>query len=127
MTTLIDQQVRRQKALRAAQPIEPTQLGTSAATIYTARADSDFLISHLWVANVTGGAVTYTLYFVPSGGTAGTGNAAVFQGSLAANAREVVEVAVNHRIPSGATVQALCSSANAVNIGGWGFDIEADQ
>jgi hypothetical protein len=115
-----EQQARSQLILP--KPIAVTPLGTTASVIYTADAVADFWIVHLWVTNTTGSAVTYTVHFVPPSGTAAVGNRAVSAKSLAANTSEVIDVAVNHRIAAGSTVQALCSSANAVNIGGWGYD-----
>lgn len=122
----VDQQQRRLPSLRTAQPIEPVSLTTTIATVIAAKADADFLVSHLWVANVTGLAATYTLHFVPSGGTASTANMVAFQTSLGANASAIVDVAINHRLPEGASIQALCSTANAINIGGWGYDQRGD-
>lgn len=124
--TLVDQQVRRQSSLRAAQPIEPVQLQTTVSTLYTAKDDADFWIQHLWAANVTGGALTLTLYFVPDGGTAGAANTAMATVSIAANTSVVLDVAVNHRLPVGASLQALCSSNDGINIGGWGYDQTGD-
>lgn len=119
---LVDQQTRRQPSLLTAQLIEPMALGTSATVIYTAKADADFWVKHLFAANATGGAVTYTLYFVPSGDTAATANTVIFQRSLAANTSEVIGIAVNHRLPEGASIQALASAGASINIGGWGYD-----
>lgn len=113
---------RRQPSLLTAQPIAPVQVQSTATTIYTAKDDADFWIKHLWVANVSAGATTFTLYFVPSGGSPGTSNTVIYQKSLAVNVSEVVDVAVGHRLPEGASIQALCATNNDVNIGGWGYD-----
>lgn len=103
-------------------PLAITPLQTTASIIYTADPVADFWIVHLWVANTTGGAVTYSLHFVPPSGSVAVANAAVLSRSLAANTSEVVDVAVNHRIPAGSTIRALCGVNNAVNLGGWGYD-----
>lgn len=116
-----EQQPRAQ--LRLPKPFIITPLQTTVSTVYTADAVADFLIEHMWVSNITGGALTYTIYFVPPSNSASTINAAVVGKSLAANTSELVTVAVNHRIPAGSTIQALCSSNNGINLGGWGSDI----
>lgn len=108
--------------LRAPQIIDPTSLTTSAATVFTVGDNEDFDITHLWVANVTGSAATYTIHIVPDGGSAATTNAVVFQKNLAANTSEVVEVLVGQTVPPGATIQALTGTNAAINIGGAGFE-----
>ena len=63
----------------------PAYLASSVADIYTPAASTIYtVIRHIHVANVTGGAVTFTLYV---GGTAGsTGGTELFKGySVAAN------------------------------------------
>lgn len=118
---LVDQIGRRRASLLTAQMIEPTTLGTTAVSVYTAKADADFAIQHLAASNITGSAQTFTLYFVPDGGAAGTGNT-VLQKSLAANEALVIDIAKGHRLPEGASIQAFAGNASAVNIFGWGYD-----
>ncbi len=63
----------------------PAYLASSVADVYTPAASTIYtVIRHIHVANVTGGAVTFTLYV---GGTAGsTGGTELFKGySVAAN------------------------------------------
>jgi hypothetical protein len=117
-----EQTVRRLPSLLTAKPIRPVQIQTTATTIYTAVADADFWIVHLWAANVTAGSTEYTLYFVPSGGAAATSNTVVFQRTLPAKTSEIIDVAINHRISEGDFIQAICTTNNDVNIGGWGYD-----
>lgn len=119
---LVDQIGRRQPSFLTAQMIEPTTLGTSASTIYTAKSDADFWIKHLVASNTTGLAQTFTLYFVPDGGTAGPSNTVCFQKALAANEALVIDIAKDHRLPEGASIQALAGAVSSVNIFGWGYD-----
>jgi len=121
-----EQQTRRQGSLQSAVMLPLTALQTTASTLLTVRDGVDLWLNHLWVANTTGGAVTYTLYFVPPSGSPATANAAVFARSLPANTPELVEVAINHRLGPGSTIQALCSSNNAINMGGWGYFIQGE-
>lgn len=118
----IDTQQRRQSSLLTAKPIEPVQVQATATTIYTAPDDADFWITHIWAANVSGASTTYTVYLVPNGGTAGTSNTVIHQRTLAANATEIIAPLVNHRMPEGSFIQALCGTNDDVNIGGWGYD-----
>ena len=118
----IESAERRQPSLLTAKPIEPIQIQSTATTIYTAQTDADFWVVHLWAANVTAASTTYTLYFVPSGGSAGTSNTVIYQRTLGAYSTEVISPAINHRIPPGAFIQALCSANDDINIGGWGYD-----
>jgi hypothetical protein len=63
----------------------PAYMGSSVADIYTPPASTIYtVIRHIHIANVTAGAVTFTLYV---GGTAGsTGGTELFKGvSIAAN------------------------------------------
>ena len=116
-----EQQPRAQ--LRLPKPFTITPLQTTASIIYTADPVADFLIEHMFATNTTSGAVTYTIHIVPASGSVLTSNAIVVAKSLAANTSELVTVAINHRIPAGFTIRALCSSNSAVNLGGWGSDI----
>ena len=89
---------------------------------YVATEGQTVFTTPTYVLGVNGVAVTYSLYFVPDGGSAGASNLAIDQRTIGGGASEVIDIAVNHRIPPGAKIQALCSSANGVNIGGWGYD-----
>ena len=60
-------------------------LTTSAVTLYTTPANVRANMQDIVIANTTNGALTYTIYLVPSGATAGTANALFYQVSLAAN------------------------------------------
>lgn len=90
---------------------EPAQLTTSAATYYTAA--GTLRDGRLLLANTTGGAVTYTVYVVPSGGSAGDSNAIVKGKSLGAN--DFVEIDLP-RMKSGDFVQALASAGTSITI-----------
>jgi hypothetical protein len=63
----------------------PAYLSSSVADIYTPPASTIYtVIRHIHVANVTGGAVTFTLYVGATGGS--TGGTELFKGySVAAN------------------------------------------
>jgi len=96
-------------------------LPASVGVLYTAPAalaNSVALLTSLVLANVTAGAVTITLYNVPSGGSPATSNAVMYQVSIPANTtwigRYPGEGALT--MPGGSTLQGLASAANSVTI-----------
>lgn len=121
-----EQSNRRQASLQTPITLAITPLQTTASTLLTVKAGFDFIIRHLWVVNTTGGAITYTLHFVPASGSPATANMAVAAKSLSANTSELVTVAVNHRLRPGESIQALCGTNNAINMGGWGHYIQGE-
>lgn len=67
----------------AFQNITPTKLGQSAittgvTTLYTVPASTRTLLKEFSVANTTGADIDVRVFLVPSGGTAGTGNAFLY-------------------------------------------------
>ena len=72
------------------QNVTPVQLGqaaitTSATTLYTVPSLTRTYLKDINICNTTGSPVTVNVYLVPSGGSAGTGNALLFGLSVAAN------------------------------------------
>jgi hypothetical protein len=113
--------------LRRQQPIGTTQLQTTVSTLYTAPATFDFLIRHLWAANIDSSARTVTVYLVASGGTASDANAICKGYSIAANTTVRLDFIAGQTFGSlmqpGMTLQALASVADTVNMGGWGQEV----
>lgn len=93
-----------------------SQLTTSAATYYTAPANTKARIDNLTLTNTTASAVTATVHLVASGGSASASNTIVSARSLAPGESYVVPGAINQWILAGGTIQALASSATAVTI-----------
>ena len=95
-------------------------LPASVGTLYTAPqalGNSIALPESIVVANVTGSAATFTLYSVPSGGSAATSNAVFYQVSVPANTTWVGRYPGGAWVmPGGSTLQGLASSASAVTI-----------
>jgi len=72
------------------QNVIPIQLGQAAitgsvATLYTVPTATRTYLKDINICNTTGGAITVNVYLVPSGGSAGTGNALLYGLSVAAN------------------------------------------
>ena len=67
----------------AFQNITPTKLGqaaitTGVTTLYTVPASTRTLLKEFSIANTTGADINVRVFLVPSGGTAGTGNAFLY-------------------------------------------------
>jgi hypothetical protein len=74
----------------AYQNIVPTKLGqaaitTGVTTLYTVPASTRTLLKEFSIANTTGAAINVRVFLVPSGGSAGTGNAFLYDVSVPAN------------------------------------------
>jgi hypothetical protein len=112
---------------RRQQPISLTTLTTTAQTLYTASELYDFMIRHLWAANITGGAVTITLYLVADGGSAADSNAICKGYSIAANTTARLDFIAGTEFGSlmqpGMMLQALASANSSINMGGWGQEV----
>lgn len=74
-------------------PIQPIAITASLQTLYTASANTANILTgyataelkSLSITNTTGSAITFNVYIIPSGGTAGTGNAYFYGMPIAAN------------------------------------------
>jgi len=118
------QELENRTQLRIPKPLGVTQLQTTVTTIYTAGDAADFEIGGLIASNVTGGASTITIYFVPPAGTAGTANAVAVAVALAANSVTRLSQFDGMILRPGAFIQALCGANDAVNLTGWGYDYQ---
>ncbi len=102
--------------------ITATVIG-SAQTLFTVRDNTAFEIKRLCVANVTGSAATLSLYSVPSGGTAGAGNAELVGYSIAANTSVDLTEIVGGLYAAGTTLEAFSNTNGALTIHGWGDEV----
>jgi hypothetical protein len=98
--------------------IPAAQLTTSAATYYTSPAGTVSTIGNLSLTNTSASPVSVTLYNVPSGGTAGTGNILLPAFTLSGGQPYVPPVAIGLQLAPGATLQALAGTASVINIQG---------
>lgn len=97
--------------------INGSQLTGAAAVYYTVPALTTSVIKALSICNTTAGAITVTIYLVPSGGSAGVTNAITSGLSVAANATYVCPEAVNQVLEAGGTIQALGANLTIVASG----------
>jgi hypothetical protein len=95
----------------------PTVLTTSAATLYTVPATPVTTIlknAVLYFSNTTGAAQTITVYYVPSGGTAGVGNAITV--TLTINPAAAPTALPVSDLLAGSTIQALASANTSITV-----------
>lgn len=96
-------------------PAIPKQLaqaaiGTTIATAYTAPASPGYtILKEINIVNTGTAAATVRVHVVPSGGTAGTANATLYDWSV--DAKGLFVHVYDMIIPAGATIQLLASAA----------------
>lgn len=91
-----------------------TQLGTSAAALYTAPANTRAVVKKATFTNTSAGAVTFTVYRVASGGSPGDANTIIKAKSLAANESYTCPELSNQVIGPGDSIQALASAGTSI-------------
>jgi hypothetical protein len=101
----------------------PTTLGTSAAALYTVQAPSaNAVTKQIIVANYSANSANVSLYFVPSGGTAGNGNLIVPSVAIASNS--TITLDLTQVLNVGDAIWGLSSSATALNIMMSGYEVQ---
>jgi len=83
-------------------------------TVWTVYRDRVLTVGMVHLANVTAGAITVQLHYVPDGDVAAVANAVLYNFSVAANDFE--ELNIGHLLLAGTAIVATCSADNAVNI-----------
>ena len=89
---------------------------TSAAAYYTAAAAVKARIDACVVTNYSGTAATFSVWLVPTGGSADDTNIIVKTRSIAAGASGRVFEAIGQWIEGGGTIQMLASANSAITI-----------
>lgn len=110
-------------ATRVVKMVTGNQLTTSVATYYTSPSNTQCVIRKLSFCNTSAGAVTVTVYLVPSGGTAGASNTLHSAKSLAAGETWSSPDAEGQVLGSGATLQMLASAATSITCIATGMEI----
>ena len=103
--------------------ISAAQLTTGATTYYTAPANTSCIIRKITFMNTTAGAITVTVYLVPSGDTAGDDNTIAKTYSIAANTAWSCPDVEGHVLVAGDFVQALASAGTSITIIGSGTEV----
>lgn len=102
--------------------ISPQQLTDATATYYTST-NVTTRIDKLSLTNTTAGAVTATIYLVPSAGTAGDSNTITWAKSIQAGETWNCPDAVGQILASGGTIQAKASANTSLTISAAGVTI----
>lgn len=89
-------------------------LTASFQTVLTVNASLSLTVKMMHLVNTSGSAVTVRICYVPSGGTANVGNAALWDFSLPAN--DFMEFGEGHELEGGTTIQASAGIADVVNL-----------
>ncbi len=88
-------------------------LGTSLAAVITAPANSQVTVKRAVFANYTGGAVSFSVSRVASGGSA---LVIIPSRSIAAGATDLAPELANMVLNAGDVIQALASAATSINV-----------
>ena len=102
--------------------VDGSQLTASAATYYTAPANTFATISACTLTNTTAGAITATLHLVPSGGSATTSNCILSARTIAAGESYNVGSAIGQTLLAGGTLQGLAGSATSITLVASGYE-----
>lgn len=102
--------------------VNGSQLTTSAATYYTVPANTITTISACTLTNTTAGAVTATVYLVPSGGSAGVGNCILSARVIAAGESYNVGSAIGQTMQAAGTLQALAGAGASITLVASGYE-----
>lgn len=95
--------------------VSGSQIAASNTTYYTAT-NVRARIDKCTVTNTTAGAVTFNLYLVPSGGSAGVTNQIVDTKSVGVDETYVVSEAIGHWLDVGGFISAGASAATSLTL-----------
>lgn len=102
--------------------VNPTQLGTSASTLYTAGTGVKATVKEIMISNVSGGTQSLSLHFVPSGGIASSANLMI--PALAISPTSLLTIDLNQVLNAGDTIQAFATATTSINVMISGFEAE---
>jgi hypothetical protein len=88
----------------------------SATPEYIAPSSTNTIIDKFTATNVTGGAVTLTIYVVPNSGSPSASNTILPALSIAANTAVEIDVLKNHIISTGSTIQVMAGASSSIVI-----------
>ena len=97
----------------------PSQLGTSAATLYTVPGSTTTILKQVALCNTASSARTVSIYLVPSGGSAGVTNAVLYDVSV--DAKSTTFVNLSAVMATGDILQGSASVASSVTIHSFGI------
>ena len=89
-------------------PLARVPMSTSTAILYTVNPGLQFTLNDIEICNTATTSATFTIYLVPSGGSASTGNALFYNAPIPGNT--LVQWTGNQVLTAGGTIQALASA-----------------
>lgn len=98
----------------------PTALGTSPSTLYTTPASTKATVKQIILVNTTSTAQSASVYFVPTGGSAGVANQVVPSVTIAPNQMQIIDL--NQVLSAGDFISASASAASSITIHASGFE-----
>lgn len=102
----------------------PTQLGTSASSIYTASgAGTTIAVKQIMVANVSASSVNFSMHVIPTGGIAGSTNLMVPAVAIAPNSFIVIDL--DQILTNGDSLSAFASATASINVMVSGYEVVA--
>lgn len=102
--------------------VNPTQLGTSASTLYTVGTGVRATVKEIMISNVSGGTQSLSLHLVPSGGIASSANLMI--PALAISPTSLLTIDLNQVLNAGDTIQAFATATTSINVMISGFEAE---
>jgi len=103
--------------------VDGSLVATSATTYYTAPASTKAVIRNLAFTCQSTNAQWVHVYLVPSGGTAGTGNAIANARAIAPNETWVCQAAVGQVLEAGGMLQCTAGTSSSVAVVASGVEI----
>ena len=91
-----------------------TGLTASAATLYTVPASTTTTVKTILLSNYTATDRAVTIYLVPNGGTAASGNTILGAVNVPANTTTTIDTAI--MMPTGAFLSGYASATSSVNV-----------
>lgn len=104
--------------------VNPTQLTTSASTIYTvAGVGVSVAVKQIMLSNVSGSSANFSMHIIPSGGIASASN--LMSPAVAIAANSFITIDIDQVLVTGDVISAFSSSAGALNIMVSGYEVVA--
>jgi len=97
----------------------PSQLGNSAATLYTVPGSTTTILKQVALCNTTATNRTVSLYLVPNGGTAGVTNAVLYD--VPVDSKSTIFVNMSAVMATGDFISGSASVASAVTVHSFGI------
>ena len=104
--------------------VNPTQLTTSASTIYTVSGVGvSIAVKQILVSNVSASSVNFSMHIVPSGGIAGSAN--LMAPAVAIAPSSFITIDLDQVMTTGDLISAFASASTSINVMISGYEVIA--